>query len=121
MSTILRVTTVGACAVAMTGLLAFAGPSAAQAAQTGSTGPTVHASSTDCGYDGYVNGYATYRHCGRGSVVIEVDHFFWQTTYACMPPGVYVIPQGNVSWAIVGAEADGNRCALTQPTSIVGP
>jgi hypothetical protein len=53
--------------------------------------------------------------------VIEVDHFFWQRNYACMPPGVHAIPQVNISWAIIGAEADGHTCTWTQPISIVGP
>lgn len=79
------------------------------------------ATSLGCGYDGYVGGSATYNHCARGSVVIEVDHLFWQHNYACMPPGVHAIPQGNISWAIIGAEADGNTCTWPYPISIVGP
>jgi hypothetical protein len=78
-------------------------------------------SSLGCGYDGQVNGRPTYNHCGVGSVVIEVDHFFWQHTYACMPKGVHVIPQGNSSWAIIGAEYDGHTCTYTQPVPVTGP
>lgn len=74
-----------------------------------------------CGYDGHVNGRPTYNHCGRGSVVIEVDHLFWQHTYACMPRGVHTIPQGDVSWAIIGAEFDGHTCTYTEPVVVAGP
>lgn len=74
-----------------------------------------------CGYDGHVNGRPTYNHCGRGSVVIKVDHLFWQHTYACMPRGVHAIPQGDVSWAIIGAEFDGHTCTYTEPVVVVGP
>lgn len=83
--------------------------------------PVTQLSSLSCGYDGHVNGRPTYNHCGRGSVVIEVDHLFWQHTYACMPRGVHTIPQGNVSWAIIGAEFDGHTCTYTQPVVVAGP
>lgn len=40
-------------------------------------------------YDGYQdNGQPFYNHCGKGDIVIEVDHFFWQTTYNCVKPGI---------------------------------
>lgn len=73
-----------------------------------------------CGYDGYQdNGQPFYNHCGKGHIVIEVDHFFWQTTYDCVVPGVHRIDQGDSRWAIVGAEYDGHGC--TTPGPVVGP
>jgi hypothetical protein len=77
MSTVVRVATMVASAVA--------GPDGWRSVcAVGSSGRTTeprtaaaHANSLGCGYDGQVNGSATYNHCGRGSVVIEVDHFFW--------------------------------------------
>lgn len=118
MSTMTRITTTTV-GVVLAGLLAAGAAPAAQAADSAGLAPGT--SALDCGYDGYVNGYATYNHCGTGGVVIEVDHFFWKHTYACMPRGVYAIPQGNVSWAIIGAEADGHTCWWPQPISVVGP
>lgn len=73
-----------------------------------------------CGYDGYHgNGQPFYNHCGRRDIVIEVDHFFWQTTYNCVQPGVHRIDQGNSPWVIVGAEYDGHGCS--GPGTVVGP
>ncbi|SRR6266568_6905747 len=93
----------------------------AHAATSRPSNVSPQSTSLGCGYDGHVNSFATYNHCGRGSVVIEVDHLFWQHNYACMPPGVNTIPQGNISWAVIGAEADGNTCTWPYPISIVGP
>jgi hypothetical protein len=62
-----------------------------------------------------------YNHCGKGSVVIEVDHFFWQTTYVCVPPGVHELPMGDSQWRIYRAEFDGHTCIYRFVTSIVGP
>lgn len=88
--------------------------------------PDVRSAAADvtCGYDGYdgSNGQQPlYNHCGHGSVVIEVDHLFWQTTYACMPAGTHEIPQGDSQWRIVGAEYDGHTCNFRYPMPIVGP
>ena len=66
-----------------------------------------------CGYDGYDGSNGSqplYTHCGRGRVEIKVDHFFWQHTYFCAVPGTQEIPQGEVSWRIIGAEYDGKPC-----------
>ena len=66
-----------------------------------------------CGYDGFVNGSNSqplYTHCGTGRVEIEVDHFFWQTTYWCASPGTHDIPQGNSQWRIYNAVYDGKSC-----------
>lgn len=74
-----------------------------------------------CGYDGYEdNGQPFYNHCGRHDIVIEVDHFFWQTTYECVTPGVHRIDQGSSPWAIVGAEYDGHTCSSPGQV-VVGP
>lgn len=107
--------------LAVAGLWLLAAPQTASAATLSKPVPVVRQSSLGCGYDGQVNGQPTYNHCGAGSVVIEVDHFFWQHTYACMPKGVHVIPQGDSRWAIIGAEYDGHSCAYTQPVSVNGP
>jgi Family of unknown function (DUF6355) len=73
-----------------------------------------------CGYDGYYGGgQPLYNHCGRTDVVIRVHHFFWQTTYDCVSPGVHPLDQGASQWRITGAEYDGHGC--TMPGSIVGP
>lgn len=75
-----------------------------------------------CGYDGYdgSNGdQPLYNHCGAKDIVIEVDHFFWQTTYDCVAPGVHEINQGDSRWRIIGAEYDGHACS--SPGSVVGP
>lgn len=75
-----------------------------------------------CGYLAY-KGSPTdqprYNHCGRGDIVLEVDHWFWQKTYDCVAPGVHYIDQGNSNFAIIGAEYDGHSC--TFPGPIVGP
>lgn len=66
-----------------------------------------------CGYDGYdgSNGnQPLYTHCGRGRVEIEVNHFFWQTTYFCAVRGTQEIPQGSSQWRIIDAEYDGKSC-----------
>lgn len=114
---------VGVIAVACIGLsLTTAG--SAGAAELDRAESAVHDSAQSCGYDGYVNGQATYNHCGHGSVVIRVHHFFWQTTYACMPRGTYVIPRGTVVWAITSAEYDGHACIYDYPIApiaVVGP
>jgi hypothetical protein len=103
------------------GLCLVVAPQTADAAVISKAAPMVRQSSLGCGYDGQVNGAPTYDHCGAGSVVIEVDHFFWQHTYACMPKGIHVIPLGSSSWAIIGAEYDGHSCAYTQPVAVTGP
>ncbi|HEX5407453.1 MAG TPA: DUF6355 family natural product biosynthesis protein [Pseudonocardiaceae bacterium] len=73
-----------------------------------------------CGYDGYYGGdQPVYNHCGRTDVVIRVHHFFWQTTYDCVSPGVHQLDQGTSQWRIISAEYDGHGC--TFPGSIVGP
>jgi hypothetical protein len=94
---------------------------AAANAEPASVALVNRAAALSCGYDGHVNGRPTYNHCGRGSVVIKVDHLFWQHTYACMPRGVHAIPQGNVSWAVIGAEFDGHTCTYTEPVVVAGP
>jgi hypothetical protein len=121
MSASIRRVVRSACTVIFAGLFVMSLPLAAHG--TGPVGSTfvVRASTPGCGYDGRINGQPTYNHCGAGSVVIEVDHVFWQHTYACMPRGVHVIPQGDSSWAIIGAEYDEHRCSYTQPISVVGP
>jgi hypothetical protein len=121
MSILVRLAALGAGSVAIAGLVAVGSPQAAYGATTATPATVASHASPPCGYDGRINGQPTYNHCGRGSVVIEVDHFFWQHTYACMPRGVHVIPQGNSSWAIIGAEFDGHSCAYTQPVPVVGP
>jgi hypothetical protein len=121
MSTFVRFSSLLAGSVAMTGLVVGAVPVVAHGAVQAEHTVVTRASTPGCGYDGRVNGEPTYRHCGTGSVVIEVDHVFWQHTYACMPPGVHTIPQGTSSWAIDGADYDGHTCSYTVPISIVGP
>ena len=75
-----------------------------------------------CGYDGY-NGTAAglplYNHCGRGDIVLKVNHWWFQTTYDCVAPGVHYIDQGNSSVSITGAEYDGHSCAFPGP--VTGP
>jgi hypothetical protein len=117
----IRVATLGVSSAAIAGVLALHMPLANQGDEQAPTEPAIHASVLGCGYDGEVGGRPTYNHCGVGSVVIKVDHIFWQHTYACMPRGVHTIPQGNVSWAIDGAEYDGHTCTSGQPISVVGP
>lgn len=118
MHTITQRAAAGVAAVGITGLLAFGAPAAHGTETTASA--TAHATAQPCGYDGRVNGQPTYNHCGHGSVIIKVDHMFWQHTYACMPRGVHAIPQGEVSWVIIGAEFDGHTCTYTTPVA-VGP
>lgn len=110
------------------GALLFIGlPAGAQAASAATARPTVTPTTAvrqdfSCGYDGYdgSNGdQPLYNHCGRGNIVIRVHHFFWQTTYACMEPGVHEIPQGRSPWRIIGAEYDGHSCLYPGP--LVGP
>lgn len=120
MSTSVRHVLVGACGVAISGIVLLGTPQTAHSATSGTTIAAPH-DALGCGYDGYVNGQPTYNHCGTESVVIEVDHIFWQYTYACMPRGVHVIPQGGSSWAIIGAEYDGHSCLYTEPVPVVGP
>jgi hypothetical protein len=120
-SIFVRLATVGAAAFTTAGFWLLTAPQPANAVDLSAPAPVVRQSSVGCGYDGQVNGRPTYNHCGVGSVVIEVDHFFWQHTYACMPKGVHVIPQGNSQWTIIGAEYDGHNCASTQPISVTGP
>lgn len=89
-------------------------------AATTSTNTTVAGARYRCGYDGYQdNGQPFYNHCGRTDIVIQVDHFFWQTTYDCVEPGVHRIDQGNSQWAIFSAEYDGHLCSYPGP--VVGP
>jgi Family of unknown function (DUF6355) len=121
MSSIARIATICAGIVAAVGLTAIGTPAMAEVTQSSPSQSSPRANSLGCGYDGRVNGNPTYNHCGSGSVVIEVDHVFWQHNYACMPRGVHTIPQGNSSWAIIGAEADGHTCNGPYPVSIVGP
>jgi hypothetical protein len=116
-----RSTALVAAGLATVGLGLMAAPRTADAAGLNKPGPAVLQSSLECGYDGRVNGQPTYNHCGVGSVVIQVDHIFWQRTYACMPRGARTIPQGNVKWAIDGAEYDGHTCTSRVPVSVVGP
>lgn len=107
-----RLATAGAAGAALA--MFMLAPITAQATELGHTAP-------DCGYDGYINGQPMYTHCARhGSVVIEVDHLFWQTTYACMPPGVHAIPESNTDWRIMSAEYDGHTC-FGGPAAVVGP
>lgn len=102
--------------------LAVVAPVSASAATNNATepAPMVATSHYQCGYDGYQgNGQPFYNHCGRGDIVIQVDHFFWQTTYNCVRPGAHRIDQGNSSWAIIGAEFDGDTCST--PGVVVEP
>jgi hypothetical protein len=80
------------------------------------------AASTPCGYLAYKgspNGEPRYNHCGRGDIVLEVDHWFLQKTYDCVEPGVHYIDQGNSNFAIIGAEYDGHSCRYPGP--VEGP
>lgn len=119
----------GTSALAVGAVLAVAGAATAQAAPvhpiaptTVATGSVTAARNFPCGYDGYggSNGnQPLYNHCGAGDVVIQVDHFFWQTTYDCVAPGVHEIDQGNSQWRIISAEYDGHTCSIPGP--VVGP
>lgn len=109
----------GATCVAALGIIPVVAVPAA-AATTSANSAIVTGSHYPCGYDGYQdNGQPFYNHCGRTDIVIQVDHFFWQTTYDCVQPGVHRIDQGNSSWAIVSAEYDGHLCSYPGP--VVGP
>lgn len=97
---------------------ALSGPAAATPAA--SARPAV--AGLACGYLGYngsANDLPRYNHCGRGDIVLKVDHWFWQTTYDCVQPGVHYIDQGSSNFAIIGAEYDGHSC--TMPGPVVGP
>jgi hypothetical protein len=99
-------------------LVALSGPAAATPASTAHPA----AASLPCGYLAYKgspNGEPRYNHCGRGDIVLEVDHWFWQRTYDCVAPGVSYIDQGNSNYAIIGAEYDGHSC--NWPGPVVGP
>lgn len=73
-----------------------------------------------CGYDGYHGGdQPLYNHCGRTDVMIRVHHFFWQTTFDCVTPGVHSLDQGSSQWRIISAEYDGHVCDIPGPS--VGP
>lgn len=117
----IKVATVTVGFLTLVGIVALGAPATANAATNSPTGVVTATSSTACGYDGYQGSQPYYRHCGRGGVVIVADHFFWQHTYACMPPGRWVIPQGDSSWSIIGAEYDGHTCATNMPVSVEGP
>lgn len=119
MSTFRRTSAIAAAGIASLAI-SVGVPAMAQATLAPAT-DSPQAAAVACGYDGKVNGRATYNHCGVGSVVIEVSHLFWQHTYACMPRGVHAIPQGNVSWAITGASFDGHTCSSAYPVVVVGP
>jgi hypothetical protein len=99
---------------AATAIPATAGPARAATVEA--------AASTPCGYLAYKgspNGEPRYNHCGRGDIVLEVDHWFWQKTYDCVPPGIHYIDQGSSNYAIIGAEYDGHSC--NWPGPVVGP
>ncbi|HEX3781306.1 MAG TPA: DUF6355 family natural product biosynthesis protein [Pseudonocardiaceae bacterium] len=75
-----------------------------------------------CGYDGYngsANDLPLYNHCGRGDIVLKVDHWWFQTTYDCVAPGVHYIDQGNSNLSITGATYDGHSCSFPGP--VAGP
>jgi hypothetical protein len=126
MSTIRRFAASGAGTLAIGVLLIVGFPAAAQAASEHSVNQAAAASPVarsaqvvaqpadlPCGYDGHVNGVSEpplYNHCGTGDVEIEVDHFFWQTTYACVQPGVQELTLGSGELSIIGAEYDGKTC-----------
>jgi len=122
MSTIVRVATMVASAVALAGLVAIGAPSAAQATQLGRVGSMAHPNSLGCGYDGYViNGYPTYNHCGRGSVVIEVDHVFWQHKLCVHAARCLCHHHRATSVGPLSApKPTDHTCTFTQPISIVG-
>ena len=99
-------------------VVALSGPATAATAA-----PAAPASAAlPCGYLAYKGSpidQPRYNHCGRGDIVLEVDHWFWQKTYDCVAPGVHYIDQGNSNFAIIGAEYDGHSCTFTGP--VVGP
>jgi hypothetical protein len=103
---------------------AVAAPASAASASTNLAGgaSAAQAAALPCGYLAY-KGSPTdqprYNHCGRGDIVLKVDHWFWQRTYDCVAPGVHYIDQGNSNFAIIGAEYDGHSC--TFPGPVVGP
>jgi hypothetical protein len=114
-ATALLIGAVGVCA-------ATAAPATAAPASTGPASAVQSAASLPCGYLAYKgspNGEPRYNHCGRGDIVLEVDHWFWQKTYDCVAPGVHYIDQGNSDYAIIGAEYDGHSC--NWPGPVVGP
>lgn len=104
-------TAFGAAVLAAGAVLSATAPTAATPLHSNVV-PATTAHAQPCGYNGYIDSshQPVYTHCGTGSVVIEVDHFFWDTTYACMPTGSWHIPQGDSQWAIYDAEADGHTC-----------
>ncbi|MGW4528376.1 DUF6355 family natural product biosynthesis protein [Amycolatopsis sp. NPDC004378] len=117
MSTPLRRTLWGAAGVTASALALALLPGVASAAAANTA-----AANAPCGYVGYEgsNGQQPlYNHCGNGDVVVQVDHFFWQTTYACVAPGVHELPQGDSQWRIIGAEYDGHTCSFPGP--VEGP
>jgi hypothetical protein len=119
-----RTLTAAALLLGTLSLAAAAAPAtAATASATSASAATMTASaSTPCGYLAYKgspNGEPRYNHCGKGAIVLEVDHWFWQKTYDCVEPGVHYIDQGNSNYAIIGAEYDGHSC--TFPGPVVGP
>ncbi|HEX3779069.1 MAG TPA: DUF6355 family natural product biosynthesis protein [Pseudonocardiaceae bacterium] len=88
--------------------------------QSAAATSTVTATQYPCGYDGFHGGeQPLYNHCGRTDVVIRVHHFFWQTTYDCVTPGVHSLDQGDSQWRIISAEYDGDGCNIPGPA--VGP
>lgn len=100
-------------------IVALAGP--ATAAPAAHAQPAA-AAGLACGYlayNGSANDLPRYNHCGRGDIVLKVDHWFWQTTYDCVQPGVHYIDQGSSNFAIIGAEYDGHSCNIPGP--VVGP
>lgn len=111
-----------AAAALLLGTLGVAAAVTPATATASSAATLTAAASTPCGYLAY-KGSPTdqprYNHCGRGDIVLEVDHWFWQKTYDCVAPGVHYIDQGNSSYAIIGAEYDGHGC--NWPGPVVGP
>ncbi|HEX3780317.1 MAG TPA: DUF6355 family natural product biosynthesis protein [Pseudonocardiaceae bacterium] len=92
------------------------------AAVTPATASPSAAAGYACGYDGYngsANDLPLYNHCGRGDIVLKVNHWWFQTTYDCVEPGVHYIDQGNSNLSITGAEYDGHSC--TFPGPVGGP
>lgn len=119
MSAFARLVTVGSAGATLT-MLALV-PITAHATELDHAAPATQIAAPECGYDGYINDQPMYNHCAHhGSVVIEVDHLFWQTAYACMPPGVHAIPESNTDWRIMSAEYDGHTC-FGGPEAVVGP
>jgi Family of unknown function (DUF6355) len=97
----------------MSGVLMFVAPAAALAQPSVEAARAVAVTpqgAAECGYMHNWGETRQYDHCGRGDVEIKVNHMFGHDTFFCAHPGVQLIPQGDNSWVIMGAEWDGVRC-----------